>query len=95
MERMSDEEFIESVVMERMELCYSRWKGVKSSGKKDEFEEIEKAYEQVICLLSEKDKKAIEKYIDAMFDKSSEEINFFYRTGIRDGYNLYYKIKEI
>lgn len=50
MERMSDEEFIESVVMERMELCYSRWKGVKSSGKKDEFEEIEKAYEQVICL---------------------------------------------
>ena len=43
MERMSDEEFIESVVMERMGLCYSRWKGVKSSGKKDEFEEIEKA----------------------------------------------------
>lgn len=95
MARMSDEEFIESVVTERMELCYSRWKGEKVSDREDEFDEIEKAYEAAISSLSERDRKAIEKYFDTMFDESSEETNFFYRAGIRDGYNLHCKIMEI
>lgn len=93
--RMSDEEFIEAVVMERMELCYSRWAARKSPERKSEYDKIEKAYEEAISSLSEKDKNAINKYIDSMFDDSSEETDFFYRAGIRDGYNLYRKIMEI
>ena len=30
-----------------------------------------------------------------MFDDSAEESKFFYRAGIRDGYNLHCKIVEI
>ena len=95
MKQMSDKEFVESVIMQRMELCYSRWKDGKSSDKKDDYDEIEKADEKAIFLLSETDKKAIKKYIDSMFDDSAEESKFFYRAGIRDGYNLHCKIVEI
>ena len=95
MKQMSDKEFIESVIMQRMELCYSRWKDGKSSDKKDAYDEIEKAYEKAISPLSEEDKKAITQYIDSMFDDSAEEVDFFYRAGIRDGYNLHCKIVEI
>ena len=50
MKQMSDKEFVESVIMQRMELCYSRWKDGKSSDKKDDYDEIEKAYEKAIFL---------------------------------------------
>lgn len=95
MAQISDEEFIEAVVMERMALCYSRCAGRKSPERKSEYDKIEKAYQEAISSLSEKDKNAISKYVDSMFDNFSEEIDFFYRAGIRDGYNLYRKIMEI
>ena len=95
MAQISDEEFIEAVVMERMELCYSLCAGIKSPERKSVYYKIEKAYKEAISSLSEKDKNAISKYVDSMFDNFSEEIDFFYRAGIRDGYNLYRIIIEI
>ena len=52
MAQISDEEFIEAVVMERMELCYSRCAGRKSPERKSEYDKIEKAYQEAISSLS-------------------------------------------
>lgn len=90
---VSDEDFIELVVRERMQQCYFRW-SENSENKHDETDKIERAFETVISTLCEKDKNIIQQYFDSLVDNSAMETDFFYRAGVKDGFNLYRMIVE-
>ncbi len=91
MQTMSDEEFIEFIITERIQQYYTSWK-TNTENKQIELDKIEKEYEAVISTLSEQDKQAIKTYFDSLLDDSVSKTDFFYRAGVKDGYNLYDRI---
>lgn len=75
---MTDEEFIDMMVMERIQMILRR--------KPDqEQQEVLDAGEQVIWELDEEKRKKVEAYLDILFCQGAEDEEKLYRAGIRDG----------
>ncbi len=91
MEIISDEEFMEFIILERMQQCYACWENNTKDRHKD-IDKIEEAYKTAISMLSEQDKNAIKKYFDSVFNDSISKASFFYRSGVKDGYYLHCSI---
>ena len=85
----TDKEFIDFIMRERMQLNYARMRENQEVEMEDEEDlETEQKCKEVLSRLAKEDLMCIELYYEAMVRNFARENEFYYRTGIKDGYML-------
>ena len=85
-------EFVDFIILERMQKAFSQMKAGKEPGREDE---IERKYQEAVALLPPDKERAVREYCDAIFDSGADAEQFFYRLGLKDGIRLYKTVKSI
>lgn len=86
---MTDKEFIECFITERMQMHYSKCHGKPTAEECTNFDQLENNYNLAIQSLSEKHRVNIIAYYESIIDRLTEDATFFYQKGIKDGLILY------
>ena len=85
----TDKEFIDFIMRECMQLNYARMKENQGMDAEDEEElKAERKCREVLSRLAKEDQMCIELYHEAMVHNFARENEFYYWTGIKDGYML-------
>jgi len=85
---MIDESFLNSIILERMEMHYSSCKGATASELTNSLK-LEEEYNRVLETLPDAARESIEGFVKCLNSKSADGEAFFYRKGVKDGLLLY------
>ncbi len=86
---MTDKEFLNSCVAERMQMHYSAHKGGTAEGETDNLLSLESEYTQVLGALPDATRTTIEAFVKSLTSRTADNETFFYMKGVKDGLLLY------
>lgn len=89
-----DRKFVDFIVMERMNELYDDWKG-RPITDMEKVKKVEQGYHEAVDALSDEHRNAIETYFNQVTSDMSAETEFFYNSGVRDGYKLCQYIEKM
>ena len=86
---MTDKDFLDEFITERMQMHYSLHKGNMKEGEPANSLRLEKEYAQALETLPTATREAIENFVKCLFNKAADDESFFYVRGLKDGLLLY------
>lgn len=86
---MTDKEFLDSFIAERMQTHYSTHRGNMADGEPDISLQWEREYVQAVETLPTSVREAIENFVSRQNSKAASDETFFYMRGVKDGLLLY------
>lgn len=86
---MSDKEFLDSIIAERMQTHYSLHKGNMADGEPDISLRLEGEYAQAVEVLPSAMRETVENFVKHLNSKAASDETFFYMRGVKDGLLLY------
>jgi len=93
--RMTDQEFLDTFVTERMQMHYSIGHPRLTDDELATALQLESEYNHALETLPPKTAIAIKKFHESVLDKLTEDGTFFYLKGVKDGLLLYKKLEEL
>lgn len=94
---MDEKEFMEMLITERMRLHHDRFKEdyPLTTEQLAEAEKANAAHEKVFALLDEEHRDLLELCEDFNTVNSSQENEYYYRAGVKDGVNLDRLVRQL
>ena len=86
---MTDRDFLDGVVTERMQLHYSMHKANMADGEPAHSLRLEQEYTRALETLPTATREAIESFVQSLLSKGADDETFFYIRGLKDGLLLY------
>lgn len=86
---MTDKNFLDDLVAERMQLHYSLHKGNLAEGEATHSLQLEREYTQALETLSPATRTAIRNFVECLSGKAAKDEVFYYVRGLKDGLLLY------
>jgi len=86
---MTDKKFLDSLVVERMQMHYSTYKGGTADDEPPNALHLEQEYTQALETLPADTREAIENFVQHLSNKAASDETFFYMRGLKDGLLLY------
>lgn len=92
---MTDKDFLDGVVTERMQMHYSMHKTNTADGEPAHFLRLEQEYTHALETLPTATREAIESFVKSLFSKGADDEAFFYVRGLKDGLLLYELLSKL
>jgi len=86
---MTDKEFLNSCVAERMQMHYSAHKEGMAEGETNILLSLEREYSQVLGALPDAARTTIVAFVKSLTSGAADNEAFFYMKGVKDGLLLY------
>lgn len=86
---MTDKNFLDSVIAERMQMHYSMRRGGTADDTKNVLLSLESEYTQALEALPDDVRATIETFVKSLNSRAADDETFFYMKGVKDGLLLY------